>query len=514
MSTSLGKKLLELLRTFSKKKDHDKNVNIVANEKKYVTLGLDFGTSTTKCIINIEEHGSRSDTYHAFCFDSPDSKYGSLTYPTSLVCFEGKLFFGYEADKFSEQQVIRSFKMAIPCKNSWGDYISSLCIPEKPGYFRIENVVLSSVDLSTIYLSAVIAQVRSRLKMIIPDKKVEIYLNMACPLDQLHRDYELSKDSSEKQAADIHNRYRDEYIEQSYKHMSRNALMLSLYAHNPWDLNNAIEALNMVKNFSIGKEEGRTCIVPETLAAISAYIQRPGVEYGRYITIDVGAGTTDIAVFWLQKNHSKGEVKPFYYSSGSLHLGIDHFDRALQKVTASYEGISIRQRRESLIKIDGGLSGYIEYVQEYLNRMIEHRFRCFGRGYDKEKKLLLWGDSKEAKLKMLLVGGGSRIDVVKRTLVNNQIWPAVLGYAEYDVPDLEKCEKALLPNGNVVNLRDEKVFNSTHILLLAEGLASRSIDIPEYGIEHHKRDYKRKILEYEDLGFNAPEYTIRDHTSK
>jgi len=105
-----------------------------------ITLGLDFGTSTTKCIINIEKYDNNHDKHFICAFPSSTTDKFTLCYPTAIGIQDECFVFGHNAEILPESQIIRSIKMAIPCINShWGQYKSPFMIKEKPGYFNIKG---------------------------------------------------------------------------------------------------------------------------------------------------------------------------------------------------------------------------------------------------------------------------------------------------------------------------------------------------------------------------------------
>ena len=467
-----------------------------ASLPKEITIGLDFGTSTTKCIINIEGEGNK-DEYFAVKF--PSKPEATFFYPTAISYKDGKLYFGDLAAQCSEDDTIYSCKMAIPCIDTWHDFSSPFMWKEEPGSFMFRGDSIygfSAEELSILYLSNVIRIIRTLVQNTFPNYKPRYSLNMACPLDQLAKDYFESLHQTDKRAGNEENRTRDNYIEHSYKAISQYSLLLSLYSKNPWEIKDACRYINAVKKKPLKDiEQSRALVIPETLAAISSFIRRPGVESGRYFTIDVGAGTTDISVFWLQKNRFM--EMPHYYSSGSLHVGVDQFDSALRDISDSYQGHSLRDRRENLTQEMGGLHAYMDKVNHYLIDMLKHRDKCFGRAYYKETKQSIWGDRTRADITMVFCGGGSKLDIIRNTFSNSDIWENVLGNATYICPELEKCKNALTLDHGIVNInRDGGAEDNLNLLLIAEGLASKMIDIPEYGIET-KRVHIPKRVEFE-----------------
>ena len=315
-----------------------------------VTVGLDFGTSSTKCVVNLEGYENHEDKFLVIAFPSQKPSETTLCIPTSIAVQGNCLVFGESAEQLPESCVIRSFKMAIPCiGKKWGNYQSALMIPEKPGFFDIQGNQLSAVDLGILYLANVIRQVKSQLKRYLPTHmSVQVYLNLAAPLNQLKCETTTTKSKNKLSI-------RDSALSRHYIGLGQRSLRLSDSSQNPWPLEEAIQALEDIKSKPLlSFQESPAYVVPETLAAIRSYINRPRTRSNHFMTFDVGAGSTDTSIFWLEKH--EGSIKPWYYVSASLHIGMDSVDRSLCSVTHTREGRSPRERREDLQQHDGRLS--------------------------------------------------------------------------------------------------------------------------------------------------------------
>lgn len=475
-------KLLQYIRTLFRKQAVPKLPAI--KQICHVTIGLDFGTSTTKCIVNLEGIESGKNKYLALSFPTENSSNGTLCVPTAIGIEDDLLFFGIQANNAREENIIRSFKMAIPCIDSeWGSYESPFMIQEKPGFFQILGQQLSAVDLSALYLATIIKQVKSRLSHYFKgNTNLQVYLNMAAPLDQLIQYYEMGENVSEKlkQKMSLENASRDTRISKHYIAMEQRTLRLSDKSQNPWLLKDALVALNDVKAARVlPLEESPAYVVPEILAATTAYINRPRTRAGRFITFDVGAGTTDISVFWLEKQEV---TKPWYYSCGSLHIGMDDIDRSLSEILNQISGNSLRRKREHLEITTGGIRKYIQLIKPVLIGIKRHKEKIFGLAYKKEPKRTKWGTRSKANVTLIMLGGGCQTDVIK-DFGRLEIWENVLGTPSVETLQLDLVEKVLLPDCtenllfNLPNLSEQG-----YLLVVAEGLANRIVDIPEYGV--------------------------------
>ncbi len=465
-----------------------------------ITIGLDFGTSTTKCIVNLEGYEDRKDKFMAISFPHNDINEGSLCIPTAIGISGDSLIFGHEADAFPEESVIRSFKMAIPCmKNDWGNYKSSYMILDKPGYFRILDQGINAAGLSILYLAWVIKQIKtSVLKYLDENREPTFFLNMAAPLDHLLENFDGTKQDRGKFRNDKQNENlkRDTRVSKYYRAIYQWSLKLSDQSHNPWRLHDAVAELKKLhKSKLLSLEETPAYVIPETIAAITTYIKRPRTRSGRFATVDIGAGSTDISYYWLEKHD--GTIKPWYYSSGSLHIGIDDIDRYLEDILNEEPGNSLRQKREHLQEKDDGLYKHREVLKPILDEFDNHKKKMFFLAYQKEKRQADWGTPKEAFITLLLLGGGCKIDVIYK-LSHNKLWDNVIGSPDWDILGIDLTNTVLMPDGSEELISEVESFSKQiDLLVIAEGLANKIIDIPEYGVQMNRKKYFLKVLEYD-----------------
>jgi hypothetical protein len=457
-----------------------------------VTVGLDFGTCATKCVVNLEGFDRGRDKFLALGFLSGETNHGTLCVPTAIGVDQGRFVFGEEADRLPEGLVIRSFKMAIPCiEQTWGDYCSPFMSPSTPGHFEIQGNRLSGTDLATLYLAVILRYVMRQVTQYLRHQAEvsfyppRYYLNLAAPLNQLIETSVGAVCAGTDQAGD--EVVRDTVVSREYIALGQRALRLSESCQNPWPIEPAIAALEGLKKTEPKRlllAESPAYVVPETQAAIAGFVNRPGTRSGRFMTLDVGAGSTDVSVFWLEKHD--GKVKSWYYASRSLHLGMDAIDRALAAVTQTCPGGSARARREALQRAEGGLAKYRRECQAALMAVDKHRRRTFWEGRAQEVRvynvrLSDWGNRDRAKVALLLIGGGSHVDLVEE-LSYGELWQTQIGAPPVEVLGLDVTRQALGPDGReylideVAGLKEQ-----AYLLIIAEGLANRIVDIPPFG---------------------------------
>ena len=451
-----------------------------------VTVGLDFGTSTTKCVVNLEGENDLRDKFLAVSFPHEGSAEGTLCVPTAIGVDDHTLLFGFTAERLTEDKIIRSFKMAIPCmEDEWSSYQSPFMLKHRPGKFEICGHEVSALDLSVLYLAVILRQIKTQLTIHLGANAdlQQVYLNMAAPLDQLKKYYEAVGHATKQDKNNIllGNAVRDTKLSEHYMQLGQWSLRLADYSKNPWMIEDALASLQRAKEQGIlSFEDSPAYVLPESVAAISAYVNRPRTTQGRFISFDVGAGSTDVSVFWLQKQH--GSPKPSYYSSGSLHLGMDNIDLSLSEVLAQESNSPLRQRRETLENIDGNLRQYEDRWRPILNEIEGHKSRVFSLGYDKERIRANWGDKNKADVTLLMLGGGCQSCMMDR-IHNMSLWQNFVGAPSHEILNLDFTEKVILPEGTEAVLSEiPPLSQQAGLLVVAEGLAQKIIDIPDYEI--------------------------------
>ncbi len=212
-----------------------------------ITIGLDFGTASTKCVVNLERYANGQDKFLAMTFPSKAYPQGIFCVPTSIGVQRNRLVFGEEAEKLPEDKVIRSVKMAIPCVNTtWGDYRSPFKVAKRPGYFKIGKYDFSAVDLAMLYLSNIMRRIKVQLKKYVRgDVNIKRFLNLAAPLDQLIDIFGKIPNVHNIPASE--NATRDSSISRHYMELGQRCLLMGDLSHDPWELEDAVATVEKIK---------------------------------------------------------------------------------------------------------------------------------------------------------------------------------------------------------------------------------------------------------------------------
>jgi len=426
------------------------------------TLGLDFGTSTTKCCFR--EQADRKP-FHVVGFEQILAGDSRVLYPTTVAFDSGRLLFGHAAEHCSTQLRIRSFKMCLLCqaraKETEGAsktvHECPNCLRNQPGFFRLGDVVLSAEDLATLFLADLMRVAKQRLLMSLGGDTNEsrITINSAAPLDQMS---EFGR------------------VEEHFERALFYGWALADKACNDWAIGPAVEALQEARRTIVpAVEQSPTRLFPETHAAMTAYILLPQSEKGLYGLVDIGAGTTDVAFFWLQKDDDA--TKAWYYSAGSRRVGMDDVDHALESVLSNENG-NIRAARQALS--EAAMKEHVSRLDPVAKVIRMHQAGVLSDAMAVDQRPKAWFSNGEAHYTLFLAGGGSMcrplVDfVAKAPLRAHTVWqepPTPLA--------IPGSTKVALSDGSVVTVRSLGEPAAERLLLLACGLAHPRPDIPKF----------------------------------
>lgn len=436
-----------------------------------VTIGLDFGTSSTKCSFREE----RDDApWHFISFHDPVSPDGSPLFPTSVAMEGGKLWFGRDAEGRSSSSFVRGFKLCVLCSCGRGIPSCSRCVPGNPGSIILSGERFDAEDLAVLNLAMVLGEARRRLRAIWPpDTAVRLHVNAAAPLDP---------------------EQRDGLVREAFERIVHRAAFLSEGAPAPasgWEVFAARIAIEASKAEPMPTPEmRRTTVYPEAHAAMVGYVLLPESTGGLYGVADVGSGTTDVAVFWLQK--SATATKAWYYQQGSRPVGMEMFDRRVAAVHGVEDGRE-REFRESLSpeQLAALQHCYREVLDDMYKQFRKTLWLARGRrpGYERD-----FGDGDLIRYRLCLVGGGFLCGPVKNRFKGVDRQEPVVGRRWEEPPEVLR-----IPPDSLLVTPDRRVIpmarsSTSGLLMLAFGLAHPRPEIPEWesddqdGFDAHRYD--------------------------
>lgn len=213
---------------------------------------------------------------------------------------------------------------------------------------------------------------------------------------------------------------------------------------------------------------------PETHAAMTAYTLLPQSEKGLYAIVDIGAGTTDVSFFWLQKDEAK--TAAWYYTAGTESVGMDDVDRALVPVFGDAD--DVRAAREAMNR--DSLAGQSERIAPIEKKAYVHYAKIHDAATNVDQRDWAWCDRGVCQFKLFLVGGGSLCEPMVNKL--RRVPPKGTSWAgkpeRLTVPTKMAVQ---LPTGEKSTIREQQLMPDSSLMLLALGLSHRRPDIPEYG---------------------------------
>ncbi len=360
-------------RIFSKKEISTNSVpssNFVQKPlpKKYITLGVDFGTHGTK--VAFREVGKDiSSTIIIDLENSGTENRSTAVYP-SLISIKGdSLYFGC---KYAQSKTIENFKMRIG-----------------------ENVVesesgLSYEDLTILFLSYVFRQCEAIIKKYYSKFDCKILLNLGAPFS------DISDNSATKKA---------------YERILKLAWRLwrdsDMSVVNGIAFEDAESFICQSDSISIDGEDVWRWLVPEIQAAITTYAMLNPVKGDTcyHIVIDIGGYTTDVSVFNV--GQQQGQPSASIFVSEVIKeacIGYDNADDKSEFVSKLRQKICniIRQpadkcllKRTEFVNYDnkllwslGGGARNVAFIQE----LLEYGFLTGFKNMERKRNNELFGE--------------------------------------------------------------------------------------------------------------------------
>ncbi|MFQ5658172.1 MAG: hypothetical protein ACE5G5_11565 [Candidatus Methylomirabilales bacterium] len=262
-----------------------------------------------------------------------------------------------------------------------------------------------------------------------------------------------------------------------------------------------------------------TAILPETLAAIVAYVNAPVAKEGLYGIIVVGAGTTDISFFRLSFSGADKRPRAAFYYAQTTPVGAYLVDREvlnilgiratavpdqgaeqsrkLQVIRLAKEALS-QQSSVRLTDLDGCPVLTRQQLDQAATVLADQvaaaHAKTWQGAYTKESRLSNWRD-----LQLFHAGGGARLSLVqdelRRSLHPHLPAPSVNRIYLGDI-------QGVLGASGLSRETDE-----ADLLVVAYGLSFPKVDFPEFFPPGSVRPFQPrppegKPITPEDLGYS------------
>lgn len=388
----------------------------ITGGKNRVTIGIDFGTSTTKVCARLELGENDVPIYLLDISDNSDTLEG-LT-PSLVSMREGLLYFGDHAHKGI---TIPHVKVCLACEEK--RFSTKECLWAEACPISAFGAGLSASDLATLYLSWVMKESRKRLPD--PLKKADSFVfNIGIPLKQLD----------------------DSHLKAVFDQITYFAWRLSNGVTQGLNIAQAKVWLDILKKQSaiIPPPEDRMIqLCPETSAAIVSFVNSTKALPGLYCLCDIGAWTSDISVFRLTDvaKDETGVDRLSFYASGVTRKACEEIDLRIVNCLTDLWGLDsikdfidddimreIRSVREGQhasatftvstengqrelalppIARDYASNVVAEAVGRYFVKIIKH-------AYQKEREADKWRN-----VSLVMTGGGSRDNIFEEIFSEN-----------------------------------------------------------------------------------------------
>lgn len=396
------------------------------------TLGLDFGTHSTKLIVR-----ARNDsTGRVLQLDKPSPGCPFFALPSLVRLTSGKLYFGRAALQTEGGKLLRSLKV-------------SLLPPASSGEWGAEVPQGTTPDLLVaLYLSWVLGRARKAL----PDGGLDrLSLNVAAPMGHVE----------------------DASLKERYLHVVH-AAWQATFGQNGRTVDQGSELAlvrpwfqELLESEPPDVKYRRFEVLPETLAPLVSLFQDPQAMPGLYLMADMGAGTTELSV--SQVNQMDADSNISCYADRSVLLGGDQFNA--NDEAAPRRGPDHSRKEQGLI-----------------TELLRHFRQVWHAGFSKDKDgprsvKYLW-----RKLTVVLSGGGLRrssLETAIRATCPQQ--PFFIDLTEYDVAWHRPANLELAGLDGNPGLRDDLSF-----LAVANGLSLERQRWPKF---YFPRDMETRLPE-------------------
>ncbi len=438
----------------------------IGRPTRRATVGLDFGTSTTKvCVLDEAGDGTRQPVVVAF---DRSGRAPTAFFATRAARRGDFLLFGPEADGLEDAR--RSFKMCLPCqargRASAAEEDACPRCDGQSGLYELGDLHLEASELCALHLAVVLSEVLPAVPAMLdgPNAEWRIHINMGSPLDRVGKAAELKM-----------------LAEQVVDRAARMAVEPGVRPSRRWRVEDCRAALASVPvrvDLDPNDQSRMTSVYPETHAAMNALLHQRGRGNGLFALIDVGAGTTDMSFLWLQRS-SDGTDRYWTYATGTLERGMDDVDRLLdaRELESIRSDPSLRDSR--LAQVGSDSRSRLRVLQRLVYRqfnglMHEAKVR------DVPSVARTWVSGKLSPA-VLLVGGGANCHRFREAL--DEDVPSGWGCEGWKHP-IRRLALADSPTAWIVGdggarKHPNRLADVRELHVIAHGLARRRVDIPD-----------------------------------
>lgn len=288
-----------------------------------LTIGIDFGTSTTKVCVREELDLAQDVEVHPIELEGD----GNLLCPSLVVIEENQLFFGGAAADLLASGRGKGFphlKVCLACQAESGCPLSGcLALQDDRGscHGRFQcSTEVTAEELGVCFLAWVMASVPRNLPDVFAGfETISVTYNIGVPAAHL--------DSTNP-------------LERLYRRLTQSAERISSRFGQGIELREALTLVRAALEVPVLDEsESVVQLCPEAEAAMISYLVSPATPEGPYGIVDIGAWTTDMSVFRLtdliSDAHAGRSVE--YYAASSERVALNTVDESVTRTLRESE---------------------------------------------------------------------------------------------------------------------------------------------------------------------------------
>jgi hypothetical protein len=346
---------------------------------KAITVGLDFGTHSTKILLRLRN----AEKAQLLRIDKPREDYPWFASPSLVRVVDGRVYFGSRALEASGGRLYRSLKVRL------------LAPDPTDGFDQAFPPGLTPDLLVACYLSWVMGRIRLAIKEYFSHGAPRLFVNVAAPMNHIEN-------------ASLKSRYL-RIVQTAWE---------SVFGESPCPAQQGMPVAQTAHPFASwlekdvpGRETRQFEVLPESVAPIVSLSLDPRLEPGMYMIVDMGAGTTELSVNHVGEPGADQRV--LCYEDESIRFGGDNFD-----------WVERAHREES--ELTREVSGLVEQFMKTFRRTWCTAYQKDGRNPASRSR---WRD-----FRVLLTGGGARRPGIERAIrlaLPMPPWP--VGELRYDV---------------------------------------------------------------------------------
>lgn len=443
-----------------------------------VWVGLDFGTATTKAVVQIEDRRDGSTEFLVVGWKGHRRADAVVVLPSQIRRERDGGFTGAAEILDLEDRSGVTVEMKTRLLDAAPDLApDGRC---DPAGCRTSRDFIDAL----VHLSMCLATIRRAIREHLGDSAFKMHVQLAAPLEPAGASAAGSVSEASAPVAAV-------FHELGFRALRGSA------AVSGWRID-AAEAEHMIeaafRDATPAADESPVTLIPEALAAVAAHLDGTDVGSHLFATVDVGGSTTDVAFAWYQapESHREGEATCWYYSMTTARVGTNDLADAIYGTEAAGRAHAHKDmsRLPSLRNRPGAAACdrvakriHEAYTQAWVRALKQYggQIRTWRKGPD--RRTTAWT--------LLLVGGGNDLDAVSETL-------EVPPYAESYFDQHRAVERLAVPArlailstdgarlewvGVGAGRRRDPIARASSMLSVAYGLSRRVPDLPRWELD-------------------------------